>query len=87
MGVSNPLAKLPAPGRNPLAKLLPAVSSCPHVLGRWLLRTSKSSATYPDGVERPIELRGGRLVRVGDACVYAPDHVGAHRTGGGRDWA
>lgn len=72
---------------NPLAKLIPTRAvGCPHVLGRWVLRTSKATSTYPDGRTRPVALRGGRLVRSGAGCVYTPGHVGAHRTDDGRTW-
>lgn len=73
-------------GVKPLDKLIPTRETCPHVLGRWLLRTAKSSATRADGSTRPAELRGGRLVRTGQPCVYGPGHSGAHRTEDGWSW-
>lgn len=73
---------------NPLAKLIPTRSvGCTHVLGRWVLRSSKATSTFPDGTARPVELRGGRLVRSGAGCVYTPGHAGEHRTNDGRTWS
>jgi hypothetical protein len=69
-----------------ISTLAPTAVPCPHVLGRWLLRTAKSSVTRADGTERPTELRGGRLVRTGAGCVFKPGHRGEHRTEDGRAW-
>jgi hypothetical protein len=70
-----------------LKKLLPtSAGACSHVLGRWLLRTAKSTTTRGDGSTRPMGERGGRTTRVGNGCVYTPGHPGAHRTEDGRSW-
>lgn len=70
-----------------LSKLLPArPPGCPHLLDRWVLRTSKSTATYPDGNERPMALRGGRLTGMRAACIGGAGHPGAHKTMDGRTW-
>ena len=73
---------------NTLAKLIPqATPGCPHVLGTWVTRTSKSTANYDDGNERPAGHRGGRLVRSGAPCQFTPGHRGQHRTADGRAWS
>jgi len=64
-----------------------ARGGCPHVLGRHLLRSAKSTTWYPDGKLRPIEHRGGRLVVEQEPCVWAPGHAGEHKTAGGRTWS
>lgn len=71
-------------GGRALSKLIPA--ACPHLLGKWVLRTGKSTATYPDGAERPAWLRGGRNVVMVAGCVNALGHDEQHRTADGRLW-
>jgi len=60
---------------------------CPHVLGRHLLRTSRSTQAYPDGNLRVPERRGGRLIVDQAPCVWAPGHAGDHKTADGRAWS
>ncbi len=70
-----------------LSKLLPPrTPGCPHMLGKWVLRTSKSTGTYPDGNERPMVSRGGRLTVMRAVCIREQDHLGGHRTADGRTW-
>lgn len=60
---------------------------CPHLLGRHLISTRRSTQTYPDGGIRPDEHRGGRWFVHQEPCVWAPGHAGQHRTAGGRTWS
>lgn len=70
-----------------LSKLLPArPPGCPHLLGKWVLRTSKSTATYPDGSTRPPAVRGGRMTVMRASCTGDVGHPGAHKTADGRTW-
>ncbi len=79
-----------AAGGNPLPYLIktpaPKLPTCPHLLGRWLIRTSKSTQTFRDGGRR-VTHRGGRLVKTGDPCTQPAGHDGPHTTGGGRSWS
>lgn len=76
MGVSDALARLaPQPAQ-----------ACPHQLGKWVLRTRRSTQHYPDGGLRTPEHRGGRYVLVQEPCARPAGH-GWHRTGGGRQWS
>lgn len=71
-----------------LTKLVPpAPPVCPAVLGRWVLRTAKSTATFPDGGIRPQRLRGGRLVTTLARCTGAAGHAGPHHTAEGATWS
>jgi hypothetical protein len=71
-----------------LTKLIPQKrDSCPHMLGQHVLATAKSTALYPDGNTRPAQLRGGRMVTVQHACVYAAGHTGAHVDASGKAWS
>lgn len=81
-----PAARAMAHLFNP-AKLGPAKQpGCPHRLGRHLLRTRRSTQTYPDGRQRPAGHRGGRLVVDQTPCVWAAGHSGEHATADGRTW-
>lgn len=71
-------------GRRVLDKLIPP--ACPHLLGKWVLRTGKSTTTYPDGAERPVQHRGGRTVVMVSQCISARGHDEQHRTADGRRW-
>lgn len=74
-------------GGETLTKLIPARRACcPHRLGRWLLASAKSTATFPDGNFRPPGRRGGRLVVAAGGCVFVPGHPGVHRDEEGRAW-
>jgi hypothetical protein len=64
-----------------------AVAECPHMLGRPLLRTAKSTQSYPDGNARPTGQRGGRIVVEQQPCVWTPRHEGVHKTADGRTWS
>jgi hypothetical protein len=64
----------------------PRTVPCPHVLGRHLLRTARSTQQYPDGGPRSPELRGGRLIVQQAPCVWAPGHTGDHKAEDGRTW-
>jgi hypothetical protein len=70
-----------------LTKMIPQQQPvCPHQLGRWLLRTARSTQTYRDGGLRLPEHRGGRLVVDRAPCVFTPGHAGEHRDQEGRAW-
>ncbi len=70
-----------------LTKLIPQrLPSCPHQLGQWVLKSAKSTATFPDGQARPVQLRGGTPTIVRSGCVFTPGHDGAHRDQEGRSW-
>jgi len=79
-------SKTPEAARAALSKFLTTAEPCPHVLGAYVTRTAKSTATYRDGNARPVGHRGGRLVRSGSPCVFTPGHAGEHRTQDGRSW-
>lgn len=73
----------------PLGKLIPpSPPACPHLLGRWLVKTTRSTQAYPDGGLRPPELRGGRLALslTRGACTRQPNHPGKHVSVDGRTW-
>jgi hypothetical protein len=71
-----------------LTKLLPPTpAACPHLLGKWLLRASRTTQAYRDGGLRPVGHRGGRLVVDRAACVWALGHAGEHQTADGRTWS
>jgi hypothetical protein len=74
-------------GRKRRAIAGPAGGGCAHTLGRHLLRTCRSTQSYPDGNLRPPEIRGGRLVVDQSPCVWAPGHAGEHKTTDGRAWS
>lgn len=59
---------------------------CVHQLGQWLIKATKSSLHFPDGVERPAGIRGGRLFRVEWPCVHRPGHTGGHQNVYGTVW-
>lgn len=66
---------------------LPSVpAGCPHRLGKWVLRTSKSTQAYRDGQLRLPEHRGGRLVVAATGCTGELGHDGQHRTDTGVTW-
>ena len=71
-----------------LTKLVPKQQpQCPHRRGHWVLKTCKSTATYPDGRDRPMQLRGGRPVVIQSGCVFTPGHAGQHHDQEGRAWS
>ena len=71
-----------------LSKLIPQQQPvCPHQLGQWVLKSAKSTATFPDGAARPVQHRGGTPVIVRSGCVFTPGHAGEHRDQEGRAWS
>jgi hypothetical protein len=72
--------------RDFLPYLLPQPAGCPHRRGKWVTRTTKSTATRADGSTRPAGQRGGRLVTALTGCTQPAEHHGAHTARDGSTW-